>query len=240
MIEAIEVATRSGLALFHGDGTGAALAALLDGSAEWEVEIGFGKGRFLLARAAAEPQCRFLGIEVAREYFLLAARRLARHELANLALLRGDALALLGARLPAGFASRLHVYFPDPWPKKRHLKRRLFSPVGIDLVLGALRPGGELHFATDFLSYGGEVRALLSELPGLTVETLSGGWPDGPRTNYEAKYVAEGRPIVRLVARVDALRGPHPAARRALAVGPARSSLGEEPDEGARRAETID
>lgn len=222
MSEPLLQATAAGIAPFRGDGTAAALAALLPGDGAWEVEIGFGKGRFLLARAAAEPARRFLGIEVAGEYFRLAARRLARRGLDNAVLLRGDALAILAARLPPGFATVVHVYFPDPWPKKRHRKRRLLAPDSIDLVLAALVPGGRLEFATDFLDYGREVQALLAAHPGVAVAALPGGWAAGPRTNYEAKYVAEGRPILRLIATArPAARALHPGAVSDLAVAAA-------------------
>jgi len=224
VIEVLELAGAAGTSVFHGDGTPAALDGLLAVSGPWEVEIGFGKGRFLLARAAAEPGSRFLGIEVAGEFFRLAARRLTRRRLDNVVLLRGDALAILAARLPRGFAARVHVYFPDPWPKKRHLKRRLFSAGAIDIVLGTLEPGGEMHFATDYLSYGDEVESLLAGLRGVEVKRLDRAWSEGARTNYEAKYVAEGRPIVRLVARVGASPALHPDALGSLAIGPARSA----------------
>jgi tRNA (guanine-N7-)-methyltransferase len=170
-------------------------------------------GRFL-PRAAAEPGRRFLGIELAREYFRLAAGRLVRRRLANLALLRGEALALLATELPRGFASALHVYFPDPWPKSRHQKRRLFSAESVDLLLGAVAPSGALYFATDHLDYGGEVRALLESYPGLAVVERAGGWPEGARTNYEAKFVAAGRPILRLEARIVGALELHPRGER--------------------------
>jgi len=217
--EPIQLARAGGIEPFRGEGTAATLGRLLAGDGPWELEIGFGKGRFLLAAAAAHPERRFLGIEVAGEYFRLAARRLARRRLANLALLRGDALAILAARLPRGFAAAVHVYFPDPWPKKRHLKRRLFAPATVDVVLGALAPGGRLWFATDFLDYGRDVEALLAAHPGVDVDRLAGDWPEGPRTNYEAKYVAAGRPILRLAATVSAAAAAlHPGADLAAAV----------------------
>ena len=178
------------------------LDRLLGGPGAWEVEIGFGKGRYLLARAAADPERRFLGIEVAAKYFRLAERRAVRRGLSNVLLAQGEALFMLCAVLPAGFARRVHVYFPDPWPKGRHHKRRLFDQDTVDLVLRLLAPGGVLSFATDFLEYGEEVSALLGSHPDLEVEALP-TWPEGPRTNYEIKYEAEGREIVRLEARLS-------------------------------------
>jgi len=175
------------------------LDELTSSSGSWEVEIGFGKGRYLVGRAQQEPQRRFLGIEMARSYFRLAARRAANRSLSNLVLIRGEALYVIAAILPAGFARAVHVYFPDPWPKARHHRRRLFDPETVDLVLGLLIPGGELCFATDFIDYGELVEELLASHPGCHVERLTEGWPEGPRTNYEAKYVRQGRRILRLV-----------------------------------------
>jgi tRNA (guanine-N7-)-methyltransferase len=123
--------------------------------------------------------------------------------LRNLVAVRGEALYLLSAVLPRGWAEAVHVYFPDPWPKSRQKKRRLFDVETVDLVLGLLAPGGRLCFATDFLEYGALVEEILRGFPALVVERVEGGWPEGPRTNYEAKYIVEGRPILRLVAHFE-------------------------------------
>jgi tRNA (guanine-N7-)-methyltransferase len=176
------------------------LEELLPGDRPWEVEIGFGKGRFLLGRAAVEPGGRFLGIELARKYYRLAQKRMRRQGLENVILIAGEALYLLSVALPAAFAGVVHVYFPDPWPKSRHQKRRLFDPESVDLVLGLLQPGGRLFFATDHLEYGDMVAEILGSHPALTVKSRQGPWEDGPRTNYEAKYENEKRPILRLEA----------------------------------------
>ena len=174
------------------------LAELLPGGRPWEVELGFGKGRFLLHRAQAKPSTRFLGIEVAGKYYRIALKRMRRKGLSNVVLIRGEALYLLSVVLPSGFAEVVHIYFPDPWPKSRHQKRRLFDPITVDLVIGMLIPGGRLYFATDHLEYGEVVVKILESHSAVSVLRLPGVWRDGPRTNYEAKYVAEGRPIVRL------------------------------------------
>ncbi len=177
---------------------------------DWEVEIGFGKGRYLLRRCREDPDRRFLGIEVAGEYHGIFTSRARRHGLSNWLALRGDALYLAAAVLPAGFASGLHVYFPDPWPKSRHHKRRTFDPETVDLVLRLLRPGGRLSFATDFLDYGELVVEILAGYPGLRFARREGPWDEGPRTNYEAKYEAEGRPILRLEGVMEADGGAAP------------------------------
>ena len=197
---------------------------LLPGAGDWEVEIGFGKGRYLLRRAMAEPENRFLGIEVVSKYQKMLSRRSRRRGLDNLTVIRGEAVYLLSAILPRGFARAVHIYFPDPWPKSRHHKRRLFHPEQVDLVLGLLRPGGSLFFATDFLDYGALVRKILESHGGLEVHPHPDLWPDGARTNYEAKYIEEGRPILRLTATLRAMDSPgaalHPAGVAGI-VGPA-------------------
>ena len=165
------------------------------------------RGAISCAAAWRAPERRFLGIEIAAEYHRLFVGRARRRGVANWLALRGDALYLAAAVLPAGFAAAVHVYFPDPWPKTRHHKRRLFDPETVDLVLGLLRPGGRLFFATDFLDYGERVAELLAGYPGLAVARRDEPWDEGPRTNYEAKYEAEGRPILRLEARLRSAVG---------------------------------
>ena len=192
---------------------------------DWEVELGFGKGRFLVSSAAASAARPFLGVEMVSKYFRLAARRAASRRLSNVVLLRGEALYLIATLLPAGMARTVHVYFPDPWPKSRHHRRRLLDPRTVDLVLSLLDPPrGRLFFATDHLEYGEAVADTLARHPAVELDRVDSGWPEGPRTNYEAKFVREGRPIVRLAAR---LRGGglgsllHPGGRDDLLVGPA-------------------
>jgi tRNA (guanine-N7-)-methyltransferase len=196
------------------------LDELVPGAGPWEVELGFGKGRYLLARAQVEPGRRFLGVEVVSKYFRLLTERARRRGLGNLLTVRAEALYALAALLPPAFAAAVHVYFPDPWPKSRHHKRRLFDPETVDLVLGLLAPGGRLFFATDFLDYGEAVAEILASHPHVEVERRPGPWPEGPRTNYEAKYVREGRPILRLEARltsaVAADAALHPAGAAAV------------------------
>lgn len=219
-------------------------SALLPGaSGPWEVELGFGKGRYLLRRAQEDPGRRFLGVEIVSKYQRMLARRARRRELGNLATIRGEALQLLATVLPRGFADRVHVYFPDPWPKSRHHKRRLFDPETIDLVVGLLRPGGELQFATDHPEYGDEVVGVLRGTPGFSFEIHDGPWPEGARTNWEAKFEAEGLPILRLTGRLEGAAEPHPAGRNGLLVAyrpPAREVASAEspPPEESRSLET--
>jgi tRNA (guanine-N7-)-methyltransferase len=198
LIQPVRVATAAGERGLAGLGAPLPLERLVPGDGDWEVEIGFGKGRYLLRRCEEAPELRFLGIELAAEYWRHFVERARKRGLANWVAVRGEALYLLSAGLPAGFAAAVHVYFPDPWPKSRHHKRRLFDPETLDLVIGLVRPGGRLLFATDFLEYGELVREILEGYPGIRVERRDRVWDEGPRTHYEAKYVAERRPILRL------------------------------------------
>lgn len=195
----------------------ALIAPRAGGGGPWHVELGFGKGRYLLRQAQMQPEARFLGLEMVGKYARLLARRAARRGVSNLAVIHGEALYLSATTLPRAFADTLHIYFPDPWPKSKHHRRRLFDPTSIDLVLGVLRPGGRLFFATDFLAYGEDVADLLAGTPGIAVlRRLDQPWPGGARTNYEAKYMTQGRPILRLIAE---LSDPQPAHRLHPAAG---------------------
>jgi tRNA (guanine-N7-)-methyltransferase len=193
------------------------LAGILPSHGPWEVEIGFGKGRYLLRRCLESPPAGFLGIEQVAEYHERFVARARRRGARNWVALHGEALYVMSAVLPRGFAATAHIYFPDPWPKSRHHKRRLFDPATVDLVAGLLAPGGRLCFATDYLDYGELVWELLAAYPGLAVTRRAEPWDDGPRTNYEAKYMAIGRPILRLEAVADSSPPHlHPQGREAL------------------------
>jgi len=174
------------------------LDGLLPGDGDWIVELGFGKGRYLLQRATDHPEERYFGVEIVSRYFRMARDRGRRRGLQNLVVARAEGAFLMSGLLSPGFAREVHVYFPDPWPKARHQKRRLFDVETVDLVLGLLRPDGKLFFATDHAEYGEVVSDVLETHPAIRVDRLDGPWPGGARTNYEAKYIEEGRPILRL------------------------------------------
>jgi tRNA (guanine-N7-)-methyltransferase len=118
-----------------------------------EVEVVSGKGLFLSGAAQAKPDHDFLGIEVATKYARFAAAKLARLQLANAVMIHGDGLALFKAWFPAASLTAVHVYFPDPWWKKRHKKRRVLNEDFLRDVERTLIPGGRLHFWTDVEEY---------------------------------------------------------------------------------------
>ena len=113
------------------------------------LEIGFGNGESLASSAAAHPETNYLGIEVHRPGAGSLLRRLATEELDNVRVMLGDAKDILADRIPVASLSAVQLFFPDPWPKKRHHKRRLVQPDFAALVTSRLKPGGDWHLATD-------------------------------------------------------------------------------------------
>jgi tRNA (guanine-N7-)-methyltransferase len=139
-------------------------AALLFGrEAPLEVEVGSGKGLFLASSAANVPECDFLGVEIARKYARFSAARLAKRGLTNAAMLHGDAQRLFRELLPDASLAAVHVYFPDPWWKKRHYKRRVMNEQFLHDVSRTLAPGGSLHFWTDVRDYFDATIALVAQ-----------------------------------------------------------------------------
>jgi tRNA (guanine-N7-)-methyltransferase len=165
-----------------------------------EIELGTGKARFLIEAARRQPAHDFLGIERALSYYRFSRERLARSGLANAHVLRADGRLFVTTSVAPASVHAFHVYFPDPWPKKRQRKRRLLDAVFLDVLASRLVPGGLLRIATDHPGYAGELAVLLQ-----TVRELEeAGWdsvPAPPPTHYEIKYRGEGRPIRRFLLR---------------------------------------
>jgi tRNA (guanine-N7-)-methyltransferase len=166
-----------------------------------EVEVGFGKGLFLLTAGLSRPDRNFFGVEVVRKYQLYAAERVAVRGLSNVKTCCADAKVVLRDYVPAGSVADVHVYFPDPWWKTRHKKRLLFTPDFADSVLKVLALGGRLHFASDVADYFAMVTDLLAGMPAF--RRLPAPEAGDPRhdmdylTNFERKFRKEGRPIHR-------------------------------------------
>ncbi|WP_422926413.1 tRNA (guanosine(46)-N7)-methyltransferase TrmB [Singulisphaera sp. PoT] len=166
-----------------------------------EVEIGSGKGLFLINAATANPARNYFGIELARKFALKGAEKIAKRELANVRMLSADALLFMARQVPTASLHAVHVYFPDPWWKKRHKKRRVFGEPLVNDIERTLIPGGDLWIATDVEEYFGVMRSLMATRP--LFEEVPMEEPKAPEhdhdylTNFERKYRIEGRPIYR-------------------------------------------
>jgi tRNA (guanine-N7-)-methyltransferase len=123
--------------------------ALFDHAAPLEIEVGSGKGLFLHSAASQNPGHNFLGIEIATKYARFAAARAAASGLKNAVMVHGDAQPIFADRLPDNCVAAVHVYFPDPWWKKRHEKRKVLNERFVKQVERVLIPGGSLHYWTD-------------------------------------------------------------------------------------------
>jgi tRNA (guanine-N7-)-methyltransferase len=163
-----------------------------------EIEVGCGKGLFLLTQSQARPQVNFLGVEIERKYALFTAARLAKRALPNVRIACSDARWLFQERITPASASAVHVYFPDPWWKNRHRKRRLFTAEFVGSIDRVLQPGGKLHFTSDVQVYFEESLQLVAAMRSLQPAPVPEVEADG-MTNFERKYRIEGRPIYRAV-----------------------------------------
>ena len=158
-----------------------------------EIEIGSGKGAFLLAHAESHPHVNFLGIENQAAYARLVRERITKRALANARILHADASLVFSRFLRDATVRAVHVYFPDPWWKRRHHKRRLLTRELGGEILRTLEPGGTLWLATDV---GHRFEEMLSELASLPFERALGEIAPGRAlTNFERKYRAEGRTL---------------------------------------------
>ncbi len=176
-----------------------------------EVEIGVGKGTFLVRRAQACPEHNFFGMEWSNEYFRYSADRLERRGVLNARVARVDASPFMRNVCPRNSITVLHVYHPDPWPKSRHRKRRLFQPPFVDAAVACLASGGRWAVQTDHAEYFEQIRALLLGHPQLEpvefADPAAGVEAARLRTNFEIKYEREGRSIHQLAVRRVPLSG---------------------------------
>ena len=184
-----------------------------------EMEIGCGKGGFLLRRARALPDRRFFGVEWANSFYRYAADRMVRWQVPNVRLMRTDARHLVIHHLPPGCLAILHIYHPDPWPKKRHHKRRLIQPPFVAAAADALVPGGRIAIQTDHADYFEQIRGALRSEPHLAevpFDIPETGVVEGRvETNYEIKYLREGRAIYQIAVVKAASVPRNPAGSRA-------------------------
>jgi tRNA (guanine-N7-)-methyltransferase len=167
------------------------------------LEIGSGMGDATAELAAGDPARDYLAVEVHTPGVANLLLLVEERGLTNVRVAHGDALELVRDRLPPASLDAVHAFFPDPWPKTKHHKRRLFQPAHVALLRSRLAPGGTIHTATDWAGYAEAMRAALTADPQLV--NLYEGWAprqgDRPRTRYERRALAAGRPVFELAFR---------------------------------------
>jgi tRNA (guanine-N7-)-methyltransferase len=176
-------------------------AAVFGRAAPLVVEIGFGMGAATAAMALSRPEADFLGIEVHEPGVGALLQRIESEALGNLRIVRHDAVEVFNTMLAPASLHSVLVFFPDPWPKKRHWKRRLIQPEFVALLASRLAPGGVLHCATDWQDYAEQMLEVLSAEVTL-VNTASGYAPRPayrPLTKFEQRGVALGHGVWDLV-----------------------------------------
>lgn len=164
---------------------------------ETRFEIGFGGGEHLIAAAATAPEADFFGCEPFVNGMAKLLARIEARGLTNIRLYQGDAAEALD-RLPDASLSRVYIFYPDPWPKRRHRKRRFISPENLARLARVMRPGAELRFATDIDDYAAWTLARLRACDAFrwqarTAEDWRAPWEGWTQTKYEAKAMAAGR-----------------------------------------------
>jgi tRNA (guanine-N7-)-methyltransferase len=178
---------------------------LLRRSAPVILEIGSGMGETTAQLAAAAPEANYLAVEVYKPGLAQLLLRAENLGLTHLRLLRGDATELLRDHIEPASLAEVRVFFPDPWPKKRHHKRRLIQPGAVGLITSRLVMGGVLHLATDWEHYADQMLATCGVEPGLRnrYADAAGGWAPRPEwrpiTKFERRAQDEGRVVRDLI-----------------------------------------
>jgi len=181
------------------------LRSLFERGAPLELEIGSHKGTFLVRRAKKHPELNFIGIEWANKYYEYAADRMARWGLTNVRMMRCDGRHFVIHQVADACIDALHIYHPDPWPKKRHHKRRLIQPEFMDAALRIMKPNARLSIQTDHAGYFEHMQEVILPRTDLQqvdfVDEAYGTVGDDIKTNFEIKYEREGRTFYRFAFR---------------------------------------
>jgi len=156
------------------------------------LEVGFGMGTSLLEMAAAAPATNFIGVEVHPPGVGKLLRGMGEQGVENIRVYRHDAVDVLRDCIPDASLDAVHIYFPDPWHKKRHHKRRLIQPPFVALVTGKLKPGGVLHLATDWQNYAEQMMEVLSAAEGLSNANGTGQFAPRPAHRPLTKFEQRG------------------------------------------------
>ena len=168
-------------------------AATFGRAAPLVLEIGFGMGQATAEVAAAQPHINFLGVEVHPPGVGALLKLMGEQQLHNIRIVQHDAVEVLTHMLPAASLAGVHIWFPDPWHKKRHNKRRLIQPEFVALLVSRLLPGGYLHCATDWQPYAEQMLEVLNAEPTLQNTASSGGYVPRPDTRPLTKFEVRGQ-----------------------------------------------
>jgi tRNA (guanine-N7-)-methyltransferase len=167
------------------------------------LEIGSGNGAALVTSATNRPEHDFIGVEVYRPGLGHLLRKAEAADLSNVRVINHDAVEVLETMLRSASLDQVLIYFPDPWPKKRHHKRRLIRPDFIPLLARVLKPGGRLELATDWEDYAENMLALIGSAPQFTNLAASGGYaerpPYRPLTRFERRGISRGHNVCDLL-----------------------------------------
>jgi tRNA (guanine-N7-)-methyltransferase len=171
------------------------------------VEIGFGNGESLAKMAAANPDTNYIGIEVHRPGVGHLMMLLDKQGLNNVRIYSHDAIEIIEYKIADNSLAGLHLFFPDPWPKKKHHKRRIVRPDFVELLVRKLKAGGYFHAATDWQNYAEAMLAILSASPGLTNISPTGDYCERPEyrplTKFEQRGIRLGHGVWDLIFRKE-------------------------------------
>jgi len=195
-----ELWPRWGVEVGEGAGEPLDMRALFGRAAPVIMEIGFGNGGATWRMARAEPQHDFLAVEVHRPGVGRLLLRLEEHAIQNVRVLCADAVELLRWRIPEHSLDGVRIYFPDPWPKKRHHKRRIVQPAFVELLASRMKAGAILHLATDWEPYAEHMLEVVSGCPAFANQSPEGRFCPRPEWRPDTKYERRGERLGHAVA----------------------------------------
>ena len=157
------------------------------------LEIGFGDGALLVELATRHPETNFLGIEVHEPGIGHCLLEIQSRKLSNVRVMCHDATEVLKSQIQDASLGAVHLFFPDPWPKKRHHKRRIVQPGFLQLLAAKLKPGGLLHIATDWAEYAEHIQEIVGQQSSFQLSAAARG--ERPRSKFESRGIALGHGI---------------------------------------------